>query len=90
MIDPVFKELNLIKPLLASLAIALAFLFIGDRLMDSGCECGGDCECSCVGDCVDGCDCGLERCKAMKEYKQLSLALENYHGVNYHGVNYLK
>tara|TARA_R100001244_G_scaffold121003_1_gene90627 strand:+ start:889 stop:1119 length:231 start_codon:yes stop_codon:yes gene_type:complete len=72
MIDPVFKELKLIKPLLASIAIALAFLFIGNGLMDNKCGCGGDCECSCVGDCVNGCDCDLAECKAkakaMKEW----------------------
>jgi len=63
MIDPVFKELKLIKPLLASLAIAISFLFIGNLVINSKCGCGGECACYCKKECNDGCECGLIDCE---------------------------
>jgi len=63
MIDPVFKELNLIKPLLTSLAIAISLLFIADRYTNSHCGCGGECECVCKTECDIHCKCGLIDCE---------------------------
>ena len=63
------EDMKIIKPLLATLAIALAFLFIGERLSDNNCGCGGSCVCSCETECSRSCECGLVECKGGGGYE---------------------
>ena len=62
MIDAVYKELKLVKPILAILMIGISCLFIADRY-DSKCGCGGECECACVTKCEMECKCNLTQCE---------------------------
>ena len=53
-----------IKPILASLTIALTLFLVGNSVMNNViCGCGGECECSCKSECTDSCGCGLINCK---------------------------
>ena len=62
-IDPVFEELQLVKPILLALALAIACLFIADKYTSNKCGCGGKCECECETECSSFCEWGLVECK---------------------------
>lgn len=64
-------ELKIIKPLLATLAFALAFLVTAAMFTENNCGCDGDCGCSCKTVCSLSCECGFIECQGERSYEYL-------------------
>ena len=75
-IDPVFEELQLVKPILLALVFAISCLFIADKYTSSKCGCGGQCECECETECSSFCECGLVECKGGGGYEYVPESLK--------------